>query len=58
MPRLRVLSGREICRILTTHGFIEARRKGSHVIMQKVEQASTISVPVPDHKELRTGTLN
>ena len=57
MPRLRVLSGREVCRILTTHGFIEARRKGSHVIMQKVEQASTISVPVPDHKELRTGTL-
>ncbi len=57
MPRLRVLSGREVCRILTAHGYIEARRKGSHVIMQKVEQASTISVPVPDHKELRTGTL-
>ena len=57
MPRLRVLSGREVCRILTTQGYIEARRKGSHVIMQRVEQASTISVPVPDHKELRTGTL-
>ncbi len=57
MPRLRVLSGREVCRILATYGFTEARRKGSHVIMQKVEQASTISVPVPDHRELRTGTL-
>jgi predicted RNA binding protein YcfA (HicA-like mRNA interferase family) len=25
--------------------------------MQKVESGSTITVPVPDHKELRTGTL-
>lgn len=57
MPRLRVLSGREVCRILTGHGYREARRKGSHIIMQKVEQDSTISIPVPDHKELRTGTL-
>ena len=57
MPRLRVLSGREVCRILTTHGFSEARRKGSHVIMQKVELTTTISVPVPHHKELRIGTL-
>ena len=57
MPRLRVFSGGEVCRIITTHAFIEARRKGSHVTMQKVEQASTISVPVPDHKELLTGTL-
>ncbi|MXY95294.1 MAG: type II toxin-antitoxin system HicA family toxin [Caldilineaceae bacterium SB0670_bin_27] len=57
MPRLRVLSGREVCRILTSHGCSEARRRGSQIIMQKVEQESTISVPVPDHKALRTGTL-
>lgn len=56
-PGLRVVSGREVCRILTARGYIEARRKGSHVIMQKVEQSPTIPVPVPDHKELRPGTL-
>ncbi len=57
MAKLRVLSGREACGILANHGFTEVRRRGSHVIMQKVEPSSTITVPVPDHGELRTGTL-
>ena len=57
MARLRVLSGREVCEILANHEFTEVRRKGSHTIMQKVESGSTITVPVPDHKELRLGTL-
>ncbi len=57
MAKLRVLSGREACGILANHGFIEVRRRGSHVIMQKVEPSSTITVPVPDHRELRMGTL-
>jgi predicted RNA binding protein YcfA (HicA-like mRNA interferase family) len=57
MPKLRTLSGAEVCAILSRHGFIQVRRKGSHIIMQKAERESTITVPVPDHKELRTGTL-
>jgi predicted RNA binding protein YcfA (HicA-like mRNA interferase family) len=32
---LRVLSGREICKILVEHGFEKMRQKGSHIIMQK-----------------------
>ena len=35
MGRLRVLSGREVCRILQQHGFAEVRRRGSHVVMQR-----------------------
>ena len=57
MPKLRVLSGREVCKILSKHGFAEVRQKGSHVIMQKKEEDTTITVPVPDHDELRIGTL-
>ncbi|MYC94211.1 MAG: type II toxin-antitoxin system HicA family toxin [Caldilineaceae bacterium SB0661_bin_32] len=57
MARLRVLSGREIRRILTKNGFSVVRRRGSHVIMRKPVPGATITVPVPDHKELRTGTL-
>ena len=57
MARLRVLSGREVCRILASHGFTEARRRGSHVVMQKADAEGTVTVPVPDHGELRTGTL-
>lgn len=37
--------------------FAEVRRRGSHVVMQKKEAGTTITVPVPDHKELRVGTL-
>ena len=57
MARLRVLSGRQVCRILASHGFTEVRRRGSHVVMQKAESEGTVTVPVPDHGELRTGTL-
>lgn len=57
MPRLRVLSGRDACGILARHGFEPVRRRGSHVVMQKQIEGSTITVPVPDHAELRTGTL-
>ena len=57
MPKLRVLSGREACQIMAQHGFKQVRRKGSHIIMQKAAGNSTITVPVPDHDELKMGTL-
>ena len=57
MGRLRVLSGREVCRILGSQGFTEARRRGSHIVMQRRTADSTITVPVPDHREVRIGTL-
>ena len=57
MPRLRVLSGREVCALLAVHGFVEVRRRGSHVVMQRAGASGTITVPVPDHSEIRIGTL-
>lgn len=57
MARLRVLSGAEVCRILADHGFVEVRRRGSHIVMQKAEDEGSVTVPVPDHKEIRAGTL-
>lgn len=57
MGRLRVLSGREVCAILAKHGFAEVRRRGSHVVMQKKLADGTTTVPVPEHHEIRVGTL-
>ena len=57
LGKLQVLSGNEVCRILEQHGFVEVRRRGSHIVMQKKTEESTITVPVPNHKELRIGTL-
>lgn len=36
---------------------MEVRQRGSHVVMQRVEAGKTTTVPVPDHPELRIGTL-
>ncbi|HEY4612448.1 MAG TPA: type II toxin-antitoxin system HicA family toxin [Bacteroidota bacterium] len=57
MGSLRVLSGKEVCDILAKQGFQAVRQRGSHIVMQKRTQSSTITVPVPDHKEIRLGTL-
>ena len=57
MAKLRVLSGKEVCQILERSGFLEVRRRGSHVVMQKRTAETTITVPVPDHAEIRIGTL-
>ena len=57
MAKLRNLSGLKVCQILSQHGFEEIRQRGSHIIMQKKSDDSTITIPVPNHKELRTGTL-
>jgi predicted RNA binding protein YcfA (HicA-like mRNA interferase family) len=57
MGRLRVLSGREVCRILQQHGFVEVRQRGSHIVMQRRTDAGSVTVPIPDHRELAIGTL-
>lgn len=57
MGRLGVFSGKEICKLLERHGFIKVRQKGSHIIMQKRDQDSTVTVPVPNHSSIKIGTL-
>ncbi|MEW6531017.1 MAG: type II toxin-antitoxin system HicA family toxin [Thermodesulfobacteriota bacterium] len=57
MGKLRILSGKDVCGILAEHGFSQVRRRGSHVVMQRQLAGTTITVPVPDHAELRVGTL-
>ena len=58
LGRLRVHSGQEVCQILAAEGFAEVRRRGSHIVMQKRLPHTTVTVIVPDHKELKTGTLS
>jgi predicted RNA binding protein YcfA (HicA-like mRNA interferase family) len=57
VPKLGIFSGDEVCRILKSHGFRRVRQKGSHAIMQMETEGSTITVPVPLHRELKIGTL-
>ncbi|MGB9700945.1 MAG: type II toxin-antitoxin system HicA family toxin [Thermodesulfobacteriota bacterium] len=46
-----------MCSILSKHGFIEVRKRGSHIVMQKKLPKGTITVPIPNHDEIRIGTL-
>lgn len=63
MPKLRVLSAKELCRILQNNGFQRIRQKGSHIVLQQTVPGSdgktqTITVIVPDHDEIAVGTLS
>ena len=57
MPKFPVLSGQEVRGILEAHGFQQVRQRASHMVMQRSEDGGTTTIPVPDHSELRTGTL-
>lgn len=57
MGRLKTFSGKQVCAPLAQHGFAQVRQRGSHVIMQKRLAETTVTVPVPDHPEIRIGTL-
>jgi predicted RNA binding protein YcfA (HicA-like mRNA interferase family) len=57
LGKLGVFSGQEICKILSKHGFAKIRQRGSHIIMQKNVGNSTITIPIPNHKEIARGTL-
>ena len=57
MPKLRVFSARELCDLLQEHGFAKTRQSGSHIVMRKETSEGGRVVIVPNHKEIRRGTL-
>jgi predicted RNA binding protein YcfA (HicA-like mRNA interferase family) len=57
MPKLPVISGKELVAALKRAGFVEVRQKGSHVSLQKVASDTTYKTVVPLHRELAKGTL-
>lgn len=57
MAKLSIMSGREIIKLLSKHGFEIVGRKGSHVRMKKITSEKTYIVIVPDHREIPIGTL-
>lgn len=53
MPKLPVLSGAEIVKLLQLLGFVQTRQRGSHVVLRRGDTGCV----VPLHKEVKTGTL-
>ena len=52
-----VRSGAAVCRILASEGFLAVQTRGSHCVMQKKMEETTITVPVPLRDTVRIGTL-
>ena len=57
MPDLPHISGKEIIRALERLGFVQARQRGSHVVMKKSTPEGNIGCVVPLHREVAIGTL-
>ena len=58
MPKLKKISGKDCLKILCNKfGFSIVRQKGSHIILVKETSEGKVGTVVPNHKELKTGTL-
>lgn len=52
----KVFSVRELVKALHRIGFIVDHQRGSHIFLHNLEK--NISIVVPNHKEIKKGTLN
>jgi predicted RNA binding protein YcfA (HicA-like mRNA interferase family) len=57
MPRAKVLSGREVLKILRDFGFEEFSQQGSHIKVRRVVKGQAQTLIVPNHHEVDRGTL-
>lgn len=58
MPKLRVLSGIEVCKILKKFGFATVTQKGSHLkLSRQIKGSEKQTLTIPNHEELDRGTL-
>jgi len=56
-PKLPVISGEDLIRVLRKFGYEIARQKGSHVRIRNDAEPQRLPVTVPLHKELARGML-
>ena len=52
----KTFSGKQIIKALRRLGYYVDHQRGSHIFMHNLDQ--NISIIIPNHKELKKGTLN
>ena len=52
------ISGIELIKKLRKFGFVVVRQKGSHIRLEKNTSSETIKITIPNHKNLKKGTLH
>ncbi len=56
MPKLKILSGKDIVKILESFGFSVAGQKGSHIKLKRIVNNIRQTITIPNHQELDKGT--
>lgn len=58
MPKLPVISGDHLIKMLSKLGYKIIRQRGSHVSLRKITEAGEHNITIPKHSEIAKGTLN
>ena len=56
-PKLPVVSGRQVIRVLERIGYQIVRQKGSHIRLRDENNPEHLPITVPDHRTLKPGLL-
>jgi len=56
--KLPQISGKELIKKLRKFGFVVTRQKGSHIRLEKNIKEKTIKITIPNHPQLKKGTLH
>lgn len=57
MPKLPVLSGKQLLKLLQKNGFVVVRQKGSHVFIENKDAGLTTVIPLHGNEDLGKGLL-
>ena len=58
MPKLPVVSYKELLKLLQQLGYSIERQRGSHIRLIRLSHCGHHSITIPAHKEIAKGTLN
>ena len=58
MPKLPVISGKDLIKVLETRGYMTVRQKGSHVRLRHDDSKTYKPLTIPLHPEIKPGLLS
>lgn len=57
MPKLKILSGKDLVAVFQKFGFEIVAQKGSHIKLLRIANERRQTLTIPNHKEIDKGTL-
>ena len=57
MPKLPILSGKQLLKLLQKNGFVSVRQKGSHMFVEDKNGELTTVIPLHGNEDLGKGLL-